>query len=288
MSLKIRKFVLLFISVLIVFIGAPLSARAVKEGGERSFLALHSKGPRLAIVTSRGVHTPLIAPQLERADPLEAIAAIPGEEGGYLVTTARGDCFPIWLDGLAVRVGEPFLLPAPDSEVRIEALALRANRDGSVTLVWGHRPSAHGDEAPWFCTAKVNLEDWSLSEVSRYQAYMPQPVDDSDVRGISDLAIRADGQLFYLASGADSGLLNRAGVLNEEGEYAPLASVAVAWDPGHRPAALEIGSGGRIWVATDDDDRGATIYEVSLKSGIVNSYKVEGSGGITGLAEIRD
>ena len=238
-----------------------------KRPGERRFAVISVKGRGKPAYESlawpEGVSEPV---------DIEALATVPGDgDCSFLALTSGGGVSWVKLDPerkTIVLMGR-FSLPCTGRGENYEGLALYEIED-KLLAAWGHRGLGSSPGVAYW--AFLDLPNRSFDAVSSANISVPWP-KGGNVRHISDLAIDKQGVLFASAAsdpgdeGPFDSAVYRIGRFASDGSHVSFEAEA---EPermlrlrGHKAEALALvpyKSGARFAVASDDENKGSSVY----------------------------
>lgn len=171
---------------------------------------------RIASVSYEDGKDPEVEPLDWKGDALptdlEALAGVPGEQGGYLAAESSGKTYHLQVEGGAAKVVDTFELPGVESGAEIENLTLgtppssagsSGDRAEKLVAVWGDRGE---DDRPGTLNAAPLTFDSAgkghFGEVQSGEVRAPYP--GKDVRHASDAHLTKEGALL-VSSASDPG-----------------------------------------------------------------------------------
>lgn len=247
-----------------------------RQSQKTSFLVVHDNKAqgegRLAMVTLQGQDSPQYVPlnwpaTVELPMDLEALTRVPGNES-FMALASKGRVYHFQLDPAhqTVILLQAFDLPQIPQGSNFEAFALQTLQ-GKLLAVWAHRGQA--DDPAMLYWGILDLATAQLSLQGSVPFKVPFP--EGNVRHISDLKVDPAGVL-YIAAATDYGsegpfdsALYVAGAFSVQQDHLSLqpnpALFPLSRFPGHKIEALELvpGATGGVIVATDDENRGASL-----------------------------
>jgi Protein of unknown function (DUF3616) len=263
-----------------ILMGISGIALVEHQDGQTTFLVVHDnkhEGNRAGLVKIKAGAEPIYEPVAwdnvmdaeKLPKDLEALAAVPGQERTYIAATSAGNLSKIVLDlkNHKITVLKSFDLPnaAPGSE--FEGFDLH-KIGGKVLAAWASR--GDGEKPAILYWSNLDLSDSSFSKPQLIPVEVPW-ANQTD-RDISDLKIDSNGTVFA-ASAFDGG---------DDGPFRSVFYIAGAFDAsdaeikftrnatpvrlhraeGYKIEALELvpGKDGGVVFATDDENRGSSLY----------------------------
>jgi hypothetical protein len=201
---------------------------------------------------------------------LEAISAIPGEPGLYLVTTSGGTATLLHLDGDRITVRGATTLPDRPALPNFEGLSVQ-QVGTRLVVAWGHRGA--GAQPGRLFWGSLTLDPLDINEAGATEIRVPFPTPSSpNTRHISDLKIDRDGRLWLSAANdpGDAGPFESA--VYDAGVFSS-AETGVAFTPRtplqpfrtfkRKVEAIDTTDDGRhLVLGTDDEWEGAAIARI--------------------------
>jgi len=258
-----------------------ISGMALLQHQENSltFLVVHdnkkAEEVRLATVTINNQPQPQYSPwkwstNEELPIDLESLTTVPGQqELTFIALASSGKAYHFKVNTATKQVSllKIFDLPATNKNSNFEGFSVQAI-DGNLLAVWGHRGADQDPGVIYW--GLLDLNRYEITQQGSHQLRVPWPV--SSVRHISDLRVDQAGVL-YISAATDPGddgpftsAVYIAGVFSVEGKQIAFRQnpnlVTLYHLENHKVEAIELvpGAGGGIFLGTDDENRGSSIF----------------------------
>lgn len=192
-------------------------AKLPDKDGMAEFLVVHDddsdRGPRLGILTvvqpGRVTYRRLNwLPEDRLSLDLEAISAVPGKPGQFLVLSHEGRVFLLKVSGENATVLREFVLSPLPPAVQLEGLSVQS-LDGQLVIAWGHRGGGKrwGEKQPGLLYYGLLDLEGKEGEVVTGASQRPADIEvnypskcDPNTRHIADLRIDAGGVVWASAT----------------------------------------------------------------------------------------
>jgi hypothetical protein len=251
-----------------------------REGDDLSFLVVHDnkkeKEARAGVLRCKNGSEPkyvqLDWPGDELPKDLETLTAVPGASSEYLTATSKGKVYRIkaTTSQQSIEVMRNFNIPGVTETSEIEGLALGAIGN-TIIAAWADR--GDGEKPATFSWGTFNPQRNELTGTQSTTLKVPWP--EKNARDVSDVRIDGAGAVFITSAyesdddasnAAFASAVYLAGVFKHDGDkvsFSPNTELTRLFHfEGRKIEALELVSGpkGSLVLATDDEERGSSVY----------------------------